>query len=399
MKIKYSMIVAVAALALVSCGKKSGSSLANLQDNEFAVRTVGGSTADLQTTYPATIKGIQDVEVHPKLTGYITNVYVHEGQAVRAGQVMFTLDSETYRAAVNQCQAALNTAIAQENTTKLTYDNNKKLFAQHIIGQYELSTAQNSYLTAKAQVAQARASLASARETLSWCTVVAPASGVVGDLPFKKGALVSTASTLTTVSDVSTVEVFFSMSEGDILNMSKTAGSVSDVLKEMPVVKLQLADGTTYNHPGRVVKMSGVIDATTGAYSLIAHFSNPEHLLKSGGAGQIIVPRVSNNAIIIPQEAVSQVQDKYFVYKVGSDNKVKYSEITVNPENDGINYIVTSGLNVGDRYVSKGITKLTDGMAIKPITEEQYQKKIDDAANLSKEQGTAKGFVKAMTGK
>lgn len=399
MKIKYSMIVAVAALALVSCGKKSGSSLANLQDNEFAVRTVGGSTADLQTTYPATIKGIQDVEVHPKLAGYITNVYVHEGQAVRAGQVMFTLDSETYRAAVNQCQAALNTAIAQENTTKLTYDNNKKLFAQHIIGQYELSTAQNSYLTAKAQVAQARASLASARETLSWCTVVAPASGVVGDLPFKKGALVSTASTLTTVSDVSTVEVFFSMSEGDILNMSKNAGSVSDVLKEMPVVKLQLADGTTYNHPGRVVKMSGVIDATTGAYSLIAHFSNPEHLLKSGGAGQIIVPRVSNNAIIIPQEAVSQVQDKYFVYKVGSDNKVKYSEITVNPENDGINYIVTSGLNVGDRYVSKGITKLTDGMAIKPITEEQYQKKIDDAANLSKEQGTAKGFVKAMTGK
>ena len=399
MKIKSTMIVAIAALALVSCGKKSGGSLADLQDNEFAVRTVGGSTADLQTTYPATIKGIQDVEVHPKLAGYITNLYVHEGQAVRAGQVMFTLDSETYRAAVNQAQAALNTAIAQENTTKLTYENNKKLFAQHIIGQYELSTAQNSYLTAKAQVAQARASLASARETLSWCSVVAPASGVVGDLPFKKGALVSTASTLTTVSDVSTVEVFFSMSESDILGMSKTAGSVADVLKEMPTVKLQLADGTTYNQPGRVVKMSGVIDATTGAYSLIAHFPNPQHLLKSGGAGQIIVPRVSSNAIIIPQEAVSQVQDKYFVYKVGNDNKVKYSEITVNPENDGVNYIVTSGLNVGDRYVSKGIQKLTDGMAIKPITEDQYQKKIDEAANLSKEQGSAKGFVKAMTGK
>ncbi|MDY4409527.1 MAG: efflux RND transporter periplasmic adaptor subunit [Prevotella sp.] len=399
MKIKSTMIVAIAALALVSCGKKSGGSLADLQDNEFAVRTVGGSTADLQTTYPATIKGIQDVEVHPKLAGYITNLYVHEGQAVRAGQVMFTLDSETYRAAVNQAQAALNTAIAQENTTKLTYENNKKLFAQHIIGQYELSTAQNSYLTAKAQVAQARASLASARETLSWCSVVAPASGVVGDLPFKKGALVSTASTLTTVSDVSTVEVFFSMSESDILGMSKTAGSVADVLKEMPTVKLQLADGTIYNQPGRVVKMSGVIDATTGAYSLIAHFPNPQHLLKSGGAGQIIVPRVSSNAIIIPQEAVSQVQDKYFVYKVGNDNKVKYSEITVNPENDGVNYIVTSGLNVGDRYVSKGIQKLTDGMAIKPITEDQYQKMIDEAANLSKEQGSAKGFVKAMTGK
>ena len=393
------MFVALAALSLVSCGKKSGGGLADLQDNEFAVRTVGESSADMQTTYPATIKGIHDVEVHPKLSGYITNVYVHEGQYVRAGQVMFTIDSETYRAAVSQSLAALNTAIAQANTTKLTYLNNKKLFAQHIIGQYELETALNSYKTAEAQVAQARASLASARETLAWCTVTAPASGVVGSLPFKKGALVSAQSTLTTVSDVSTVEVFFSMSEADILGMSKTAGSVAGVIHEMPTVKLQLADGTVYNQPGRVVKMSGVIDATTGAYTLIAHFPNPQGLLKSGGAGQIIVPHVSNNIITVPQEATSQVQDKYFVYKVDKNNKVKYSEITVNPQNDGLNYIVTSGLNVGDRYVSKGISKLTDGEHIKPLTEEQYQKKIDDAANLAKEQGTAKGFVKAMTGK
>lgn len=393
------MFVALAALSLVSCGKKSGGSLADLQDNEFAVRTVGESSADMQTTYPATIKGIQDVEVHPKLSGYITNVYVHEGQHVRAGQVMFTIDSETYRAAVSQAQAALNTSIAQANTTKLTYLNNKKLFAQHIIGQYELETALNSYKTAEAQVAQARASLASARETLAWCTVTAPASGAVGSLPFKKGALVSAQSTLTTVSDVSTVEVFFSMSEADILGMSKTSGSVAGVIHEMPTVKLQMADGAVYNQPGRVVKMSGVIDATTGAYTLIAHFPNPQGLLKSGGAGQIIVPHVSNNIISIPQEATSQVQDKYFVYKVDKNNKVRYSEITVNPQNDGQNYVVTSGLNVGDRYVSKGISKLTDGEQIKPLTEDQYQKKIDDAANLAKEQGTAKGFVKAMTGK
>lgn len=399
MKIKNCMFVALAALALASCGKKSGGSLADLQDNEFPVCTVGESSANMQTTYPATIKGIQDVEVHPKLSGYITNVYVHEGQAVRAGQVMFTIDNETYRAAVLQSEAALNTAVAQANTTRLTYLNNKKLFAQHIIGQYELETALNSYKTAEAQVAQARASLVSARETLSWCTVTAPVSGVVGSLPFNKGALVSAQSTLTTVSDVSTVEVFFSMSEPDILSMSKTAGSVAGVLREMPTVKLQLADGTTYNQPGRVVKMSGVIDATTGAYTLIAHFPNPQGLLKSGGAGQIIVPHVSNNIISIPQEATSQVQDKYFVYKLDKDNKVRYTEIKVNPQNDGVNYVVTSGLNIGDRYVSKGLSKLTDGEQIKPITEAQYQKKIDDAANLSKEQGTAKGFVKAMSGK
>lgn len=399
MKLKSCLFVAMAALALVSCGKKSGGSLADLQDNQFAVRTVGESSADLQTTYPATIKGLQDVDVHPKISGFITNVFVHEGQAVTAGQPMFTIDSETYRAQVNQCRAALNTARAQANTSRLTYLNNKKLFNQHIIGQYELETAANSYATARAQVAQAQAALASAEETLSWCVVRAPSSGVVGDLPYKKGALVSASNTLTTVSDISTMEVFFSMSEPDILGMSKTAGSVAGVLKEMPMVKLQLADGTIYNQPGRVVKMSGVIDASTGAYTLIAHFPNPQKLLKSGGAGQIIVPHVSNTAILVPQEAVVQVQDKYFVYVVGADNKVKYTEIKVNPQDDGINYIVTAGLHVGDRYVSKGITKLTDGEKIQPITEEQYQEKIDKAEKLGSQQGTAKGFVNAMKSK
>ncbi len=400
MKIKSCLFVAlVAALTLVSCGKKSGGGLASLQDNEFAVRTAGVSSADMQTTYPATIKGIQDVDVHPKISGFITNVYVHEGQTVSAGQPMFTIDSETYRAQVSQARAVLNTARAQANTARLTYLNNKKLFDQHIIGQYELETAQNSYSTAQAQVAQAQAALASASETLSWCVVRAPSAGVVGSLPFKKGALVSAQNTLTTVSDISTVEVFFSMSEPDILSMSKTAGSVAGVLKEMPMVKLQLADGTIYNQPGRVVKMSGVIDASTGAYTLIAHFSNPQRLLKSGGAGQIVVPHVSNSAIIIPQEATVQVQDKIFVYLVGSNNKVKYTEIKVNPQDDGINYIVTAGLHVGDRYVSKGITKLTDGEQIKPLTEEQYQQKIDKAEKLGAQQSSAKGFVNAMKSK
>lgn len=399
MKIKSCLFVALAALTLASCGKKSSGGLADLQDNEFPVKTAGVSSADLQTTYPATIKGIQDVDVHPKISGFITNVYVHEGQTVKAGQPMFTIDSETYRAQVNQCRAALNTARAQANTARLTSLNNKKLFDQHIIGQYELETAQNSYATAQAQVAQAQAALASAEETLSWCVVRAPASGVVGSLPFKKGALVSASNTLTTVSDVSTVEVFFSMSERDILSMSKSAGSVAGVLKEMPAVKLQLADGTIYNQPGHVVKMSGVIDASTGAYSLIAHFANPQHLLKSGGAGQIVVPHVNNSAIIVPQEATVQVQDKIFVYLVGSDNKVKYTAIKVDPQDDGINYIVTDGLHSGDRYVCKGITKLTDGEQIKPITEQQYQDKIEKAEKLGANQGTAKGFVKAMTGK
>jgi|SRR5574344_69057 membrane fusion protein (multidrug efflux system) len=399
MKIKNGLFILAIASSLTAC--HGGGGMPKFGDDEFAVVSVGASDASLQTTYPATIKGIQDVEVRPKVSGFITNVYVHEGQTVSAGQVLFTIDSETYRASVRQAQAGVNTARAQLNTARLTFENNKKLFAKNVIGQYELSTAQNSYATAKASLAQALASLASARETLSWCQVKSPSNGVVGSLPFKVGALVSSsnAQPLTTVSNISTMEVFFSMSESDILNITKTAGSVSAAISSMPIVKLQLADGTTYNHPGKVVKMSGVIDATTGSISLIAHFANPEKLLKSGGAGQIVIPTNDNHAIKIPQEACSEVQDKIFVYKLGADNKVKYTEITVNPQNDGKTYIVTSGLSVGDRIVTKGITKLSDGMKIKPITEAQYEKKIDDAAKLAAKQSTAKGFVDAMKGK
>ena len=399
MKIIKFLFVAAVTASLTACG--GGGSMPKFGNNEFPVETVGVNSASLQSTYPATIKGIQDVEVRPKVSGFITRVYVHEGQVVKAGQPLFSIDSETYQAAVRQAQASVNTARAQLNTARLTYENNKKLFDKKVIGQYELSTAQNTYATAQASLAQAMAALASAKETLSWCMVKSPAAGVIGSLPYKAGALVSASSVdpLTTVSDVSTVEVFFSMSENDILGLTKTAGSVTAALKDLPAVKLQLVDGSLYNHPGKVVKMSGVINSSTGAYSLIAHFANPERLLKSGGAGQIIIPRTDNPAIVIPQEATVSVQDKLFVYKVGKNNKVYYTEIKVNPQNDGNTYIVTSGLSVGDHIVVKGLTKLSDKMKIKPVTLAAYQKSIDDAAKLGAKQGSASGFVDAMKGK
>jgi membrane fusion protein (multidrug efflux system) len=151
-------------------------------------------------------------------------------------------------------------------------------------------------------------------------------------------------------------------------------------LNSLPPVKLQLSDGTIYAHEGKVTKMSGVIDQATGTVQLIAVFTNPEKLLKSGGAGTIIIPRQATSAIIIPQSCVSEVQNKKFVYTLGKDNKVVYTEIKVDPQNDGNNYIVTDGLKTGDKYVTNGITKLSDGMEIVPITPERYQQKIDEQA-------------------
>ena len=393
---KSNLLIAAVALLLASCGNKGN---IKMGDNEYPVVTIGSQNAELQTTYPATIKGVQDVQIRPKVSGFITKVCVQEGQAVKAGQLLFVIDNTTYQAAVRQAQASVNSAKSQLNTAKLTYENSQKLFKSNVIGSYELQSSQNSYETAMAAVAQAKAALASAQETLGFCYVKSPANGVVGSLPYKVGALVSAGSVdaLTTVSDVATVEVYFSMTEKDILDLTKTAGSTHAAISAYPPVKLLLSDGTTYKHPGKVTKVSGVIDAATGSASMIARFPNPERLLKSGGSGTIVVPRDNSNAIVIPQTVTTEVQNKIFVYTVGKDNKVKYTEITVDPQNDGNHYVVTGGLHVGDRIVTKGITSLTDGMEIKPITEAQYEKKIADAVKMSASQGSAKGFIDAMS--
>ena len=400
MKTTKIFLIATLGAVLASCGSKSGGK-PNFADNEYAVRTVEAQGTEMQTSYPATIKGIQDVQIRPKVSGFITKICVHEGQTVGAGQLLFVIDNETYQAQVRQAKASVNTAKAQLATSKLTYENSKQLFDNKVIGQFELSTAENNYSTAQAALAQAQAALASAEEALSYCYVKSPAAGVVGSLPYKVGALVSASSQepLTTVSDISKMEVFFSLTEKDMLTLPKSEGGVSGAIAAFPAVNLQLADGSMYGHTGKVVKASGVIDAATGSVSLIAHFDNPNRELRSGGSGQIVIPTTASNAIIIPQEATSEVQNKKFVYIVGKDNKVKFSEIKVNPQDNGKTFIVTDGLKVGDRYVSKGITSLTDGMKIKPITEEQYMKKIDDAAKLGEKQGSASGFADVMSGK
>ena len=369
---KKVMMLAAIAATLVACS--GGGGRPTFGDNEFPVVTVGTTSADMQSTYPAAIKGVQDVEIRPKAQGFLIQINVKEGQTVSAGQTLFVIDNATYQAQVRQAQAAVNTAQQQVNTAQLTYDNAKQLHAIKIIGDYELQTSQNTFESAKAQLAQAQAALASAKEALSFCYVKSPASGVVGTLPYKKGALVSGSNSLTTVANISSMDVYFSITEKEAMVISQKG------LSSFPAVKLQLADGSIYAHEGKVSRMSGVVDAATGSVQLIATFPNPEKQLKSGQTGNIVIPRQNSNAIVIPQLCVSEVQNKKFVYTLGKDNKVKYTEIKVDPQDDGNNYIVTEGLKAGDKYVINGITKLNDGMEIVPITPERYQQKISEQA-------------------
>lgn len=386
---KHKAIFAIASLALLltACGG-SGKKNMDFSDNEYPVRTIEAQGSNSETLYPAIIRGVQDVEIRAKVSGFITKLMVKEGERVRAGQLLFVIDNETYQATVRQATASVNAAKAQLNTAKLTLDNSKQLFTNHVIGQYELETAKNSYESAQAALLQAKAGLASAKEMLSYCYVKSPVSGLVGSLPYKVGALVSPSSVepLTTVSDNNVMEVFFSVTEKDVLAMTRNAGGVKGSIDNYPTVKLKLADGSMYNLPGKVAKMSGVIDRSTGSVSMIARFSNPNHILRSGASGSIVVPFVASNAIVIPQDAVAQIQDKYFVYVVDNKNKARYTEIKVSPDNDGENYVVTEGLRVGDKIVLKGISALNEGADVTPLTEAQYEAKLKKNAEMGSHQ-------------
>lgn len=373
-KMKSKIVYLMLCLALVGCGKKNQMPEA---DNEYAVETVKASESDLNVSYPATIKGMQDIEVRPKISGFITKMLVDEGAFVRKGQVLFTIDDVQYREAVRSAEANIRQLSASINSQVLTVQNKKLLNSKKIISDYDLKVAQNELASLKAQFAAAKAQLIQARDNLYYCTIKSPADGVIGLIPYRVGSLVSSSSAeaLTTVSNISKMYVYFSMTEKQVLEMTREKGGTTKAISELPEIQLQLSDGSLYELKGKVSTLGGVIDEATGSVSMRATFDNPNRVLRSGGSGSVLVPLHMKNAIVVPQKAVFEIQDRKFVYLVGADNKVKSVQIEVLDQNDGTNYVVTSGLKIGDRMVVEGVSNLKEGTVIKPITPAQSEAK------------------------
>lgn len=368
--------IAYLAVALALCACSGNKQQMPAASNDYAVETVQASDANLNTSYPATIKGIQDIEIRPKIAGHITQVLVDEGQFVHAGQPLFLIDRVQYEAIVKSAKASISVMKANISTQQLTVDNKKQLLDKKIISSYDYEVALNQLESYKAQLAQAQAALVEAQNNLNYCTITSPADGVVGSIPYRVGSLVSSsqAEALTTVSNISNVYVYFSMTEKQMLEFTKGNGGITTAVNDMPAVTLQLADGTQYSETGKVTAISGVIDQTTGAVQVRATFPNAGRVLRSGGTGSILMPTSVKGAILVPQKATVEIQDKKFVYVLGKENKISQREIKVLTQNDGTNYVVTSGLNSGERIVIDGVNQLQDGQTINPITPAQAEK-------------------------
>lgn len=374
-----SCFLASGLLILTGCGKKEEQKQAV---PEIAVMTLGEEDTALQTAYPATLRGMNDVEIRPQISGFITRVCVQEGQYVSRGQTLFVIDQvqlqaqvDAAKAAVAQAGAAVEVAQANVNTAQTNANNNKILLDQNIISPSAYQTSVDALNAAKAQLNQARAAqnsaranLVSAQKNLSYSTVTAPTSGYVGEIDYKEGTLVSPQTLLTVLSENSEMDAYFSFNEKEVLQLTENGSrTLQSALAAMPPVSLKLADGSIYPLKGKIISMSSVFNQATGSVQVKARFANKDQMLHSGNSAEVLIPTYTQNAIQVPQKATYEIQDMKFVYVVDKDNKVHSAPIQISENNDGQNYIVTGGLEPGQRIVVEGVgINIQDGMQIKP---------------------------------
>ena len=379
-KVKQGLLLLCCMVAATGCKQAPPAQM----ETEYEVMTVSPADRMISSAYSATICGRQDIDIYPQVSGTLTKVCVTEGQRVKNGQTLFIIDQVPYEAALQTAVANVESAKASLATAQLTYDSKEELYKENVISSFDLSTAKNSLLAAKAQLAQAKAQLTTAQQNLSFTQVKSPSDGVINDIPYRIGALVSPsiATPMTTVSEIDEVYVYFSMTEKELLAMTKSGSTIKEEISKIPTIKLQLIDGSTYDVDGKVDAITGVIDQSTGSVSIRAIFPNKEHVLRSGGTANALIPYTMENVITIPQSATVEIQDKKFVYVLQPDNTVKYTEIKIFNLDNGKEYLVTSGLNSGDKIVIEGVQNLKDGQKVQPITpaqkEANYQQHLKD---------------------
>ena len=380
------MLLGVVCATLFACNGNRQTMQMGVPD--YAVATMKPQSITLTTTRSGTFEGRQDIEIRPNVGGFITQVCVDEGASVKKGEVLFVIDPVQYEEAVNVARAAVEVAKATVATNELTVENNKELRDKNIISEYNYQMSVNTLAQAKAQLAQAEAQLVNAEKNLSYTRVTSPADGVIGKIPYRVGSLVSSAITtpLTTVSDISQMYVYFSMTEKELLDLVRQDSTPGKIIEKMPEVSLLTADGRPYEEKGKITTISEVIDQATGSVRARATFANPQRLLRSGGNGIVIIPTTLNDVIVIPQKATYELQNKRFVYVVNNESVAESREVQVYDLDDGKNFVITGGLQAGERVVMEGASTLRNGTKINPVSQQEAQAKMNAATGAAQQQ-------------
>lgn len=319
------------------------------------------------TSIPARIEGAVSSEIKPKVSGYIEGVHVKEGERVKKGQLLFTLETQS----LNQEAAA---ARANVRAAQVEVDKLEPLVEKDIISPVQLETA-------RARLAQAQSSSNSISESINYARIKSPIDGFVGSINYREGSLVSAQDVrpLTTISDISTVYAYFSMNEKDFLTFTQSAEGTTpeERIENLPPVKLLLANNTEYEEEGVIETISGDINAQTGTVTFRARFPNSQGILRNGSSGTILVPKIFEDALVIPTLSTFERQQKVFVYKVSPNDTIYDVAIDVAAKVEGLS-VVLSGLEKDDRILAQGTGRVRPGMRIDPMPT-----KIDSITRLS----------------
>ena len=390
MKTKAFMFASILGIAfgITSCGLD----MPKETKTSYETMTVKKQDITVPLKFSAKLKGQSDVTISPQVSGQLMKICVTEGQRVSKGQTLFVIDSrnaqhevEAARANLQAAQANLTAAQAQANSAKLEFESNKNLFDKKIVSSYMLENSRNSYNQALAAVSQAKASVTQAqsavnraRVNLGFCTITAPVTGVIGEIPVRTGDQVSPASNLTILSGNTTMDAEFSVTEA-LIEESVSAGATQadkdKYIAELPEVTFVMKNGTEYSHKGRVTSLTGVVDAVTGSLGVKASFPNPDGHLFSGIQGTVVLPMTEKDVMIIPQIAVVKLQDRQLVYKVKADSTATAITVTTADTGNGKDVIVISGLNVGDKIVTTGANNVQEGQRVLYPEEAKSEKK------------------------
>ena len=356
------------AILLYGCAQKQEAPTTPPPPTLPVVEITSGQATTYQE-YPASIEGKVNVEIRPQVDGYLDKVFVDEGAYVKAGQPLFKINDNPYREQLNNAKANLSAAQASIVNTQLEIDKLTPLVANKVISDFQLKAAKAANAVAIANAEQAKAVVGSAQINVGYTTIKAPINGFIGRLPKKNGSLVSRADVepLTQLSDVQEVHVYFSLGEADFIKFKAQydGATLNDKLKKLEPISLLLADQTVYPKQGKVDMIDGQFDKNTGAITLRATFANAQGLLRSGNTGKVRLSLQHESAVLVPQSATLELQDKVFVYTVSEGNKVKKMPITIIGKS-GNNYLIKDGVKAGDKIVFAGLDILQEGTVITP---------------------------------
>ncbi len=358
-----AMVLGAAVSLLTACV----GDMPKAEQTSFETLTITKSDIEVPVKFSARMKGQNDVTVTPQVSGQLMKICVAEGQQVRQGQTLFVIDSRNAQLELEAAQANLQAALAQENSAKLEYESNKNLFEKKIVSSYLLSNSENSYKQAQASVAQAKAAVNRAKVNLGFCTITATVSGVIGEIPVRTGDQVSPMTQLTILSGNTTMYAEISITEAVIESAVKEGMNAADIEKyitQLPPATFVMKNGTEYPHQGRFSSLTGVVNAATGSLTAKVLFPNPDGHLYSGIQGSVVMKYDEKDVIVIPQNAVVRLQDKSQVYKVQADSTATAIEVTTEDTGNGKDFIITSGLNVGDKIVTTGANNVTEGQKV-----------------------------------